>query len=48
MDGHASRVFAVRFHPSDPTSFVSAGWDDTVQVGILLPYKECAGRDTIT
>ena len=33
MDGHASRVFAVRYHPSDPTSFLSAGWDDTVQVG---------------
>ncbi|KAL5477459.1 hypothetical protein EMCRGX_G024259 [Ephydatia muelleri] len=31
MDGHASRVFAVRYHPSDPTSFLSAGWDDTIQ-----------------
>lgn len=31
MDGHASRVFAVRYHPSNPTCFLSAGWDDTVQ-----------------
>ena len=32
MDGHVSRVFALAYHPSDPHTLLSAGWDDTVQV----------------
>ena len=36
MDGHRSRVFAVTFHPERETEFISAGWDNTIQVrGIL-------------
>ena len=31
MDGHMGRVFALKYHPSDPRVLVSAGWDDTVQ-----------------
>ena len=31
MDGHESRVFALKYHPTDPNILVSAGWDDTVQ-----------------
>ncbi|XP_033126780.1 uncharacterized WD repeat-containing protein alr3466-like [Anneissia japonica] len=31
MDGHRFRVFSIKFHPHDNTSFVSGGWDDTVQ-----------------
>lgn len=31
MDGHKARVFAVHFHPADPFTFLSGGWDDTVQ-----------------
>ena len=31
MDGHMNRVFALRYHPSNPNLLVSAGWDDTVQ-----------------
>ncbi len=38
MDGHMSRVFALVYHPSDPQILVSAGWDDTVQVGIFWLY----------
>ena len=34
MDGHANRVFALVYHPSDPRIILSAGWDDTVQVGV--------------
>lgn len=32
MDGHMSRVFAVKFIPDEDFIFTSAGWDDTVQV----------------
>jgi len=32
MDGHMSRVFAVKFIPEEDFIFASAGWDDTVQV----------------
>ena len=31
MDGHTSRVYALKYHPTDPNVLVSAGWDDTVQ-----------------
>ena len=31
MDGHESRVFALKYHPTDTNILVSAGWDDTVQ-----------------
>lgn len=34
MDGHMSRVFAVRYIPEEDYIFVSAGWDDTIQVHI--------------
>ncbi|RKP00163.1 hypothetical protein CXG81DRAFT_27127 [Caulochytrium protostelioides] len=29
--GHTNRVFAVRFHPTDPKRLATAGWDMTVQ-----------------
>ena len=32
MDGHASRVFSLKYHPTDPHLLISGGWDDTVQV----------------
>eukprot|EP00053_Salpingoeca_punica_P003288 m.42285 g.42285 ORF g.42285 m.42285 type:complete len:348 (-) comp12092_c0_seq3:38-1081(-) len=31
-EGHTNRVFALAFHPSDPKTLVSGGWDKTVQV----------------
>jgi WD40 repeat protein len=31
MDGHMSRVYALKFHPSDTKILLSGGWDDTVQ-----------------
>lgn len=31
MDGHRFRVFAVKYHPSENHSFITGGWDDTVQ-----------------
>lgn len=31
MDGHRSRIFALTFHPFSEESFISGGWDDTVQ-----------------
>ena len=34
MDGHASRVFSLKYHPTDPHMLISGGWDDTVQVCI--------------
>ncbi|XP_038637215.1 WD repeat-containing protein 5B-like [Scyliorhinus canicula] len=31
MDGHRSRIFAVKFHPGRFSELISGGWDDTVQ-----------------
>ncbi|XP_078063839.1 pre-mRNA-processing factor 17-like, partial [Mustelus asterias] len=31
MDGHRSRIFALKFHPGSFSDLVSGGWDDTVQ-----------------
>nr|DBA19083.1 TPA: hypothetical protein GDO54_014957 [Pyxicephalus adspersus] len=31
MDGHRSRVFALKFHPHSDVNFISGGWDNTVQ-----------------
>ena len=39
MDGHRGRVFALQHHPVQPYSFVSGGWDDTVQVCIVFIEK---------
>lgn len=36
MDGHVSRVFALAYHPSDPNTILSGGWDDTVQVDLPI------------
>ncbi|KAI9205647.1 quinon protein alcohol dehydrogenase-like superfamily [Polychytrium aggregatum] len=30
--GHSNRIFSVRFHPKEPHSIMSAGWDNTVQI----------------
>ena len=35
MNGHRARVFAVQYHPHYPNTFISGGWDDTVQVKIF-------------
>lgn len=39
MDGHRCRVFAVQHHPVHMYSFVTGGWDDTVQVGKWLAVR---------
>ncbi|XP_078393852.1 pre-mRNA 3' end processing protein pfs-2-like, partial [Cetorhinus maximus] len=31
MDGHRSRIFALKFHPASFSELISGGWDDTVQ-----------------
>uniref|UniRef100_A0A803K453 Anaphase-promoting complex subunit 4-like WD40 domain-containing protein n=1 Tax=Xenopus tropicalis TaxID=8364 RepID=A0A803K453_XENTR len=31
MDGHRSRIFGLAFHPTNEESFISGGWDNTVQ-----------------
>ncbi|XP_067833490.1 dynein assembly factor with WD repeat domains 1-like, partial [Heptranchias perlo] len=31
MDGHQSRVFALKFHPGSCSELISGGWDNTVQ-----------------
>ena len=31
-DGHTSRVFSLKFDPTDPNILYSGGWDKTVQV----------------
>ncbi|KAM9304912.1 guanine nucleotide-binding protein subunit beta-5b-like [Gastrophryne carolinensis] len=31
MDGHRSRILGLKFHPNSEESFISGGWDDTVQ-----------------
>ncbi|KAL3856252.1 hypothetical protein ACJMK2_011026 [Sinanodonta woodiana] len=31
MDGHRCRVFAVQYHPTTDHTFISGGWDNTVQ-----------------
>ena len=30
--GHANRIFAIKFNPEDPNILVSGGWDNTVKV----------------
>ena len=32
MDGHASRIFAVKYHPDNANILLSAGWDNTIQI----------------
>ena len=32
MDGHASRVFAVKYHPDNEHVLLSSGWDNTIQI----------------
>eukprot|EP00051_Salpingoeca_urceolata_P009948 m.120809 g.120809 ORF g.120809 m.120809 type:complete len:341 (+) comp16517_c0_seq5:186-1208(+) len=29
--GHTNRLFAIKYHPTDPNLLISAGWDKTVQ-----------------
>lgn len=31
--GHSNRIFSLKFDPNDDNTVVSAGWDNTVQVG---------------
>lgn len=31
MDGHRYRVFAAKYHPIESNSFITGGWDDTIQ-----------------
>ncbi|XP_066915958.1 WD repeat-containing protein 5-like [Clytia hemisphaerica] len=31
MDGHVMRVFSVQYNPSDDHTFISGGWDGTIQ-----------------
>ncbi|OAF70821.1 hypothetical protein A3Q56_01430 [Intoshia linei] len=31
MDGHRGKVFVVKYHPNSQNSFVSGGWDNTLQ-----------------
>ena len=40
VDGHTNRVFCITNHPHNPHEFVSAGWDNTLQVRGLY-YKKC-------
>lgn len=30
--GHSNRVFALRFHPTDPNVLITGGWDNTLQI----------------
>lgn len=30
--GHASRVFALKFNPTEPDILISGGWDNTIQI----------------
>jgi len=30
--GHSNRIFAVKFHPTDPSVLLSGGWDNTIQI----------------
>ena len=30
--GHTNRIFALKFHPTDPNLLMSGGWDSTVQI----------------
>jgi len=30
--GHANRIFAIKFHPTDPNFLITGGWDNTVQI----------------
>jgi WD40 repeat protein len=39
VDGHTNRVFCINNHPHNPHEFVSAGWDNTLQVDKLACFK---------
>ena len=30
LPGHSNRIFALKFHPSEPNIIISGGWDKTV------------------
>jgi len=30
--GHSNRIFALKWHPTDPNCVVSGGWDNTIQI----------------
>ena len=30
--GHSNRIFALKFHPTDPSVLLSGGWDNTIQI----------------
>ena len=30
--GHSNRIFALKYHPTDPNIIVTGGWDNTVQI----------------
>lgn len=30
--GHSNRIFSVKYHPAEPHTILSGGWDNTIQV----------------
>jgi COMPASS component SWD3 len=32
LPGHSNRIFALKFHNTDPNVLVSGGWDRTIQI----------------
>ena len=53
VDGHTNRVFCIANHPQNPHEFVSAGWDNTLQViandecCIFRPVKWCSAPHSL-
>ena len=36
VNGHTDRVLCLANHPTNPHEFVSSGWDNTLQVRVLV------------
>ena len=37
--GHAQRIFAIKYHPEIESVFVSAGWDNCLKVSCRISQK---------
>ena len=35
QSGHARRIYALRFHPTNSDVFMAGGWDNHIKVGVL-------------
>ena len=39
--GHSNRIFALKWHPTEPNCIVSGGWDNTIQIWDRAKGRGC-------